>query len=380
MELDDDTAAWVVLTRAPCLSSGVLQAALHRAGGAARLVARNAQALAEAGLSPATRAFLTGPAAGITRCERRWLEQPRHRLMTCVDADFPPLLKSADRSPIAVFVAGDAAQLAAPQIAIVGSRNPTHQGREDAFEFAHALSIGGLTITSGMAEGIDAAAHRGALAAASAGAGAGATIAILGTGIDRIYPRGHTALARQIEDQGALLSAFPLGTRARRENFPQRNRLIACLSLGTLVVEAAQRSGSLLTARLAIRTGRAIFALPGSIHSPLSRGCHELIRRGAHLTETPDDILKGLNFSSLLRPLGAAGAAQRLASEPQPPMDKGHKILLDALGFEPADLDALAVRTGFRPEAVSSMMLILELEGHVRSAHGGRYTRVARSP
>ena len=374
MELDEETAAWAVLTRAPGVSSGALQSALQAAGGAARLVALPDEALAQAGLSARTRAFLRSPAARITPAERRWLEAPRHRLLSFLDPDFPTLVRSVAQCPIAVFVAGNSACLTEPQLAIVGSRNPTHQGREDAFEFAHALALQGLAITSGLAEGIDAAAHRGALAAA------GATIAILGTGIDRIYPREHTPLAHQIEARGALVSAFPLGTPARRENFPQRNRLIAAASLGALVVEAARRSGSLLTARLAAASGRPVFAVPGSIHSALSRGCHELIRGGAQLTENPDDILKALNFSSQLMAPQQARAAPSAASRLKPLMDKGHKILLDALGFEPADLDALAVRTGFKPETVSSMMLILELEGHVRSAHGGRYTRVARSP
>ena len=374
MEPSDETAAWAVLSRAPRLTAGELQAALTVAGGAAQLLQLPEAALARAGLNARTCAFLKSPAARITALELRWLRMPRHRLIGCVDPDFPPLVRSVAACPVALFVAGDAGCLAEPQVAVVGSRNPTHQGLEVAFEFAYALSLQGLAVTSGLAEGIDAAAHRGALAAA------GATLAILGTGADQIYPRHHIELTRQITDRGAIVSAFALGTPARRENFPQRNRLIAALSLGTLVVEAAPRSGSLLTARLAGAAGREVFAVPGSIHSPLSRGCHELIRRGAHLTENPDDILKALNFSSQLMAPQHARAAPSAASKLKPLMDKGHKILLDALGFEPADLDALAVRTGFKPETVSSMMLILELEGHVRSAHGGRYTRVARSP
>jgi len=272
-------------------------------------------------------------------------------------------------------VLGDAGVLASVQLAIVGSRSPTVSGRRTARDFAQHLAAAGLTITSGLAVGIDAAAHEGALAAP------GRTVAVLGCGLEQIYPAEHRPLARAIIAQGgALVGEFPPGTPPRRENFPQRNRLIAALSLGTLVVEAAPRSGSLLTARLAGAAGREVFAVPGSIHSPLSRGCHELIRRGAHLTENPDDILKALNFSA--RPTTTRQRSDTTGAPPdlKPPMDKGHKILLDALGFEPADLDALAVRTGFKPEAVSSMMLILELEGHVRSAHGGRYARVARSP
>jgi DNA processing protein len=374
MEAHDETLAWVVMTRAPGLSTSVLNAALQSADSAAALLRLPEAQLALAGLGARTRAFLKSREARVTPAERRWLGAARHRLLTFRDPDFPPLLKTAAGCPIGVYVAGDAACLCAPQLAIIGSRNPTRQGCEDAFGFAHSLSLRGMTITSGMADGIDAAAHRGALAAG------GSTIAVLGTGVDRVYPRNSLALAQQIESAGALVSEFPLGTPARRANFPRRNRLIAALSLGALVVEAAHRSGSLLTARLASRAGRAVFALPGSIHSPLSRGCHELIRRGAHLTENPDDILKELNFSSALARQGRPFEAQESPAESKPPMDKGQKILLDALGFGPADLDVLVLRTGFKPEAVSSMMLVLELEGHVRSAHGGRYTRVARSP
>jgi DNA processing protein len=176
-----------------------------------------------------------------------------------------------------------------------------------------------------------------------------------------------------------VLSAFPLGTAPRRENFPRRNGIIAGLSLGTLVVEATRRSGSLITARLAADLGRELFAIPGSIHSPLSRGCHQLIRQGAKLTETAHDILSELNFSAFFARVNVPPAEPSAAARPASGMDKDHKILLDALGFDPADLDDLVVRTGFKPEAVSSMMLILELEGHVQAAPGGRYSRVVRS-
>jgi DNA processing protein len=201
----------------------------------------------------------------------------------------------------------------------------------------------------------------------------------LGSGIDIIYPRINFPLSEQIRFQGALISEFPLGWPPRRENFPQRNRIIAALSLGTLVVEAARRSGSLITARLAGDHNRELFAVPGSIHNPLSRGCHELIRQGAKLTETAADILRELNFSAFFD--RAREASGGLAAPPviEAGMDKEHKILLDALGFDPADIDLLVVRTGFKPEAVSSMMLILELEGHVQAAPGGRYSRVVRS-
>ncbi len=202
---------------------------------------------------------------------------------------------------------------------------------------------------------------------------------MLGSGVDVVYPSNNRPMAAEIQRQGALISAFPLGSPPRRAHFPQRNAIIAALSLGTLVVEAARRSGSLITARLALDLGREVFAIPGSIHSPLSRGCHELIRQGAYLTETAHDILSELNFSAFFAGATRAPAGAAAAPIPASGMDKEHKILLDALGFDPADLDVLVVRTGFKPEAVSSMMLILELEGHVQAAPGGRYSRVVRS-
>ena len=290
-------------------------------------------------------------------------------MLPFTDPGFPPLLRAVPGCPIVLYVSGDASRLLDPQLAIVGSRNPTAAGSENAHNFAAHLALQGLTITSGLAEGIDSAAHRGALDAG------GGTIAVLGTGIDLVYPRWHAELAARISAQGALVSEFALGTPGRAANFPQRNRIIAALSLGTLVIEAARRSGSLITARLAGEAGREVFALPGSIHNPLARGCHQLIRDGAKLTENAADILTELNFSPRLAPATAA----RNGVQSQSTMDKAHEILLDALGFEPSDLDTLVLRTGLAPENVASTMLILELEGHVTSAHGGRYTRVARS-
>ena len=283
------------------------------------------------------------------------------------------MLRGAERNPTALYVAGNAAALNDPQLAIVGSRNPTPQGRDTAHDLAEYLAARGLAITSGLASGIDSAAHRGALMAQ------GTTLAVLGSGVDVVYPRSNRSLSVEIQQQGALVSGFPLGTPPRRENFPQRNGLIAALSLGTLVVEAARSSGSLITAREAVSRGREVFAIPGSIYSPLSRGCHELIRQGAKLTETAHDILSELNFSAFFAGQSAASETQERAVTRDTGMDKQHKILLDALGFDPAELDVLVVRTGFKPEAVSSMMLILELEGHVQAAPGGRYSRVFRS-
>ncbi len=371
-----DLIAWSILARAPGLTVPLLSAALQRLHQPAALLAESETAWEAAGLPPVTRDFLRSSASsghtvhGPAPLER-WLESPHHVLLPCTDPRFPTGLKDLNDCPIALYVSGKVDALNDPQLAVVGSRHPTAQGRENALSFAQTLSERGLCITSGMAVGIDASAHQGALDAQ------GATIGVLGTGIDVTYPRCNEQLYSQVAHYGTLVSEFPLGEPPRRRNFPRRNRLIAALAMGTLVVEAARRSGSLLTAMLAGTYGRQVFAVPGSIHSPLSRGCHELIKKGAALVEDADDILLKLNFSAFF----ANDLARQMASAPSlsdtSGMDKDHKILLDALGFDPVDLDSLIVRTGFKPEAVSSMMLILELEGHVQAAPGGRYSRVA---
>jgi DNA processing protein len=374
MLAEDEALAWMTLTRAPALDVESCRRALQICLSARGILAARDADWQQAALTRATRDFLASTVAVPTAVERRWLQQPRHQLLPFCDPAFPKMLQQEPaRPPLALYVVGNSSVLNDPQLAIVGSRNPTPNGRDIAFEFAEQLAASGLGIVSGLAEGIDTAAHRGALAAQ------GITIAVLGSGVDIIYPRHNLQLSEEICFQGALLSEFPLQAPPRRENFPQRNRTIAALSLGTLVVEAARRSGSLITARLAADHNRELFAVPGSIRNPLSRGCHQLIRDGAKLTESTADILSELNFSAFFN-----GPARANGGHVPPPgiaagMDKEHKILLDALGFDSADLDLLVVRTGLKPEAVSSMMLILELEGHVQAAPGGRYSRVVRS-
>jgi DNA processing protein len=373
--LDADSLAWITLARAPGLDAQRLSSALSLVDGPAQLVSAAAAAAAalwdQAGIPSATREFLASPAAQPQLLERRWLEKPGHHLIPFTDPRYPRLLRSLEHHPIALYLSGNPDLLESPQLAVIGTRNPTAQGNDTAREFAEHLAERGLGITSGAAEGIDSSAHRGALA------GQGITVGVLGTGVDRVYPPHNAPLYRDIERYGALISEFPLGTPPRRGNFPQRNRIIAALSLGTLVVEAARRSGSLITARCATTYGRQVFAVPGSIHNPMSRGCHELIKAGAKLVESAADILRTLNFSSFFSNDFHASEGGDEAPPCASGMDKDHKILLDALGFDPVDLDLLVERTGFKPEAVSSMMLILELEGHVQAALGGRYSRVA---
>jgi DNA processing protein len=302
-----------------------------------------------------------------------WLDHGRRQLVHRAHPAWPALLKDVADAPLALFTEGDPTLLGYPLLAIVGSRHPTPAGIENAAAFAGHLAGRGIGICSGLASGIDAAAHQGALGAA------GVTVAVLGCGPDQVYPAENRELFRSIAASGLLVSEYPPGTPPRRENFPRRNRLISGLSLGTLVVEAARRSGSLITARLAGEQGREVFAIPGSIHNPMARGCHRLIREGAVLVETADDILRELG------PLAAAAAegpgdGPENAAETGPSVESGldpeYAKLLEAFGFEAVTADILARRTGLTAAEVSSMLLILELQGHVGSAPGGRYTRV----
>lgn len=305
----------------------------------------------------------------------RWLDHPAHHFIPFGSPRYPSLLAQLSDAPAALLVRGDPDALSLPQLAIVGSRNPTNAGQENARQFAAHMSRSGLAITSGLAIGIDAAAHRGALDAG------GRTIAVCGTGLDIDYPRANAGLATEIASSGALVSEFPLGTQATKSNFPRRNRIISGLSLGTLVVEAAVRSGSLITARLAAEQGREVFALPGSIHNPLARGCHRLIRDGATLVESAEDIFVELGplltvMTHAQRMPGPAPVETAETSALLPPaLDKGYEILLDALGFEPASVDVLIARTGLKADEVASMLLILELEARIDACPGGLYVR-----
>lgn len=310
-----------------------------------------------------------------------WLDGPDRHLVLWGDADYPPLLAAVPDAPVALWVRGDPAALRAPQVAVVGSRACTPTGREVAGDMAEAFATAGLVVTSGLAEGIDAAAHRGALAGAARLRAAGrplgaATVAVCGTGPDRVYPARHAALAEEVAAQGAVITEFPPGTPARAEHFPQRNRLLCGLAAGTVVVEAAERSGSLITARLAAAQGREVFAVPGSVRNPQARGCHALLRDGAQLAEGAADVLKVLGFSPLLQDSMAPLAGGETPAPPGPRLDRASEILLDALGFDAVDVDTLVARTGLEPSAVSSRLLLLELRGQVEPRAGGTYVRL----
>jgi DNA processing protein len=363
----------LALGRAPGLTAQQLRgalAALHGApagaSGLRGLFGQCRSSLEALGLAAAAGAALQAPDAARIAADRRWIESEQISLIDATDPRYPPLLAQAPAAPALLYVKGDVACLCSPQLAMVGSRNPTQPGQRTARAFAGGLSAAGLTITSGLALGIDAASHEGALDAG------GQSIAVLATGIDAIYPHRHRGLAARIAVQGALVSEYPPGSAPIRANFPRRNRIISALCLGTLVVEAARHSGSLITARLAGEQGREVFAIPGSIHNPLARGCHALIRNGAKLVESAADVLNELKFNTQKQYLiGPRGGAEQAAW-----LDKDYKILLDALGFEPASLNTLVERTGLPSQSVASMLLFLELEDVVGLHSGGRYLRL----
>ncbi|MBM5810809.1 MAG: DNA-protecting protein DprA [Gammaproteobacteria bacterium] len=345
-------SVWLRLARRPRLDAAQALALLAAAGDPARI------ALPAAADGPALEADL------------RWLEGPARHLLAAGDPRYPRQLGELRGAPPVLFVDGDPDWLALPQIAIVGSRNASAAGRETAFEFAASLAAAGLVVTSGLAAGIDAAAHSGALAAG------GATIAVCGTGLDRVYPAAHAGLAARIAARGALVSEFPVGTRPLPENFPRRNRLLSGLARGVLVVEAAARSGSLITARLAGEQGRDVMAIPGSIHDPLARGCHRLIRDGAALIETPADVLEVLGIPALPPEGRPATQGPDRPEISAPTLDSAGEMLLNALGFGPADIDRLVARTGCPAHIVVSLLQLLELRGLVESLPGGRYRRL----
>lgn len=296
----------------------------------------------------------------------RWLAGGANRwLMTCTDADWPNPLAQIEDAPAVLLGLGRRALLSDPQLAVVGARHASREGVANAATFAEALSQAGLTITSGLAHGIDAAAHRGALK------GVGSTIAVMGTGIDRVYPAANQQLAHQIAEAGAIVSEFPLGTAPRAPNFPRRNRIVSGLSVGTLVVEAAERSGSLITAQLASQQGREVFAIPGSIHNPMAKGCHRLIKQGAKLVECAQDILEEL--SSLLQlQLGLP----ENTSQKAPALTSELAQLLAHITYDPISLDELAVLTRWPVSSLQGALLSLEVEGCVEALPGGLYKRI----
>ena len=373
MSSTDDSHAWLALYRTPGAGNQRLQTLLTRFGSPTAVLAAGKQ-LRDCGLPDEAVDYLLAPDWGAVERDLAWLAEADNYLLTRQDPRYPALLTEIADPPLLLFVHGDPDYLRQPQLAVVGSRTPSHAGAAQAKDFAAFLGNYGLTITSGLATGIDAAAHRGALTTPAG------SIAVTGTGLDRVYPACHRDLAHQIATNGALVSEFPPGTPPRPSHFPRRNRIISGLSLGTLVVEAALRSGSLITARLALEQGREVFAMPGSIHNPLARGCHALIRQGAKLVENGEHIFEELGHlisTHTLASTDSSVADTSASGSPPKPDDLAceYNELLDNMGYEPVAVDELVQRSGLTPEQVSSMLLLLELEDRVHSGAGGRYTR-----
>ncbi len=358
---------WLALHNVIGLQPAVARALVKAFGTTTEVLAASDALLAQAGLKPKQRAAIRNPDWTYIQTLLDWAQEPGQSLLTPGSADFPELLETIPDPPIVLFVRGDAQCLSKPQLAIVGSRNPTANALETAIEFARGLSRRGHTITSGLASGIDGAAHRGALKAG------GQTIAVLGSGVDVIYPKSHCQLAEDIVQNGALVSEYLPGESPKAMNFPRRNRIISGLSRGVLVVEAAARSGSLITARLALEQGREVFAIPGSIHNPLSKGCHRLIREGATLVENINDIQAELKAVA-----PTTVAQEKPQAEVREDFDEDYVTVLQAMGYDPASVDTLVERTGLTPQVLSSMLLILELRGEVHPVTGVGYIRAAK--
>lgn len=363
----DELAGWLRLALTDQVGAGGARRLLASFGLPQSIFAQDTGALAQVVERAQAEALKREPAAlaPLLDATLAWLAQdPEHRqVLTLGDADYPAVLLAIEDPPLMLYRMGRLAQPPQRAVAIVGSRNPTPQGLLNARAFARALAEAGVTVVSGLALGIDGAAHQGALDGAAADALA--TIAVVGTGLDRVYPKRHLELAHRIAERGMILSEYPLGTPPLAANFPRRNRLIAALGQGTLVVEAALESGSLITARLAAEQGKEVFAIPGSIHSPQSRGCHALLRQGAKLVESAQDVLEDLRFVLPAAPVAA------------PAREEADDALLHALGFDPVGLDALIGRTGIPAPLLQAQLLELELAGRVARLPGGLFQRIA---
>lgn len=370
----------MIALRAPHLGGARFVRLLDHLGGIEQLVSASNAELQRAGLAEDTIAALHSPDQALLESDLDWLSSPSHHLLTWGSELFPPLLRDIPSPPAALYVDGDPDVLWQPQIAVIGSRNPTAGGKDNARDFAGELCRRGMTITSGLASGIDSVAHAAALDAGKT------TVAVMGTGLDRIYPSSSKDLALRIRGQGVLVSEFPPGTGAKRSHFPSRNRIISGLSLGVLVIEAGLRSGTLITARMAGIQGRDVFALPGSIHNPMAKGCHRLIRDGAKLVETADEIMQelapmaGQLAVELKKQLDSHHEEQQsepLDKKPDDPQLTGpeYRRVWSCLGFDPKPVDAIIEQSGLTAGAVSAMLMMLELRGKVEAHPGDAYSR-----
>ncbi|HMT93707.1 DNA-processing protein DprA [uncultured Thiothrix sp.] len=391
---EDELYARLQIWRAAGIGPASLNRLLNYFGSAVAALVASDTAISQAGLKSDTIQNLRAVPAEASAADLEWLHRAAHRhILVPEDSRYPKLLRDLKAAPPILFVAGKPELLNEPQLAMVGSRTPTTYGKDNAYAFAQYLAKHGLSVTSGLALGIDAASHQGALEAG------GSTIAVIATGLDIMYPTKNRNLAEQIVEQGAIVSEFPIGVKPQAKNFPRRNRIISGLSLGTLVVEAALQSGSLVTAQHAIEQGREVFAIPGSIHSPLAHGCHRLIRQGAKLVETAADILEelapqlqaylGLDLSTkdtptsqILKPPKPLSFLEEVKTQgnaeerSEASLDAEEQQILATIGLEPLPIDQIVIQTGLTTDVVSSMLLMLELQGYITACGGGRYKRL----
>ncbi len=391
---EDELQARLQIWRAAGIGPATLNRLLNHFGSANAALAASDTELSQAGLKPDTLQHLRAVPADAAAADLEWLHRAAHRhILVPEDRLYPKLLRDVKAAPPILFVVGNPELLNEPQLAMVGSRTPTSYGKDNAQAFAHYLAKHGISVTSGLALGIDAVSHQGALEAG------GHTLAVIATGLDIMYPAKNRQLAEKIVEQGAIVSEFPIGVKPQAQNFPRRNRIISGLSLGTLVVEAALQSGSLVTAQHALEQGREVFAIPGSIHSPLAHGCHRLIRQGAKLVETAADILEELApqlqaylgfvsksdesppiqtnkppkpLSFLQAVMTQANAEERSIAS----LDAEEQQILATIGLEPLPVDQIVIQTGLTTDVVSSMLLMLELQGYITACGGGRYKRL----
>jgi DNA processing protein len=363
---------WLTLLHTQGIGPATFHTLLNTFGSVEAVLNASSKQLSAAAIAADTVSALTSQEKPDIEADLNWVTEDGHHIITFLDERYPVSLKDLSDAPPLLYVRGDPDYLLQPQLAMVGSRNPSAAGRNTAKEFAGHLSNVGITITSGLASGIDGASHQGALQ------GLAGTVAVVAHGLDIVYPAQHQQLAQDISEHGALISEMPIGTQPQRGLFPRRNRLISAISLGTLVVEAAIKSGSLITARLALELNRDVFAIPGSIHNPMARGCHQLIRQGAKLVESADDILEDLQIppaQNTLYPIKTEENTSENLKQAHNTLDPDHQKLLKCLAYEPASIDELVVRSSFSAAEVASMLLILELEGIIVSQNG-RYTCV----
>ena len=363
-----ELANWLRLWRVPGVGPAVFQKILEDIGSPGDVFRASRRELESIGLSREVIDCLLSSTPEETERDLAWEQQPNNHIITFDDVRYPARLREIAHRPPLLYVMGNPAHLSDPQLAIVGCRHPTASGLENASLFAKQMARAGLAITSGLALGIDAAAHEAALDVG------GITIAVAATGLDRVYPAKHRQLAHRIAACGTIASEFPIGAPPRAEFFPRRNRIISGLTLGTLVVEATRRSGSLITARYAAEQGREVFAIPGSIHNPAARGCHQLIRQGAKLVETVEDILEELAHVIDVQEISTSEAETASSLT----LDEDYQRILDALGYDPTPIDTIVERSGLGADAVASMLLLLELNGVVASASNGTYTRCSQ--